>query len=94
MANVLFCNEILRDRPTFHAAAEDQLRLKLPLFFEPGRGVRVGQIILAVMSNNFQQGFISAIDVFEFEIKDGIYPVFAGEYAKAILPSIAGEEGG
>ena len=45
------------------------------------------------MAYDLEQGFVGGVDVFEFEIEDGVDPVLAEQRAHSVLPAEAGEHG-
>ena len=56
------------------------------------RSLRRQGVGAAVVAHDFEQGLIGAVDVFELEIKDGIDPVLAQQWADAVLQPEAGEQ--
>ena len=59
-----------------------------------GCAVRIEEIRLAVVADDFQHGLVGAGDVFVFDVEDGIDRVFPHQGAKPVLDAEAGEEGG
>src|SRR5207244_3512550 len=93
VGKILFRDNIFADVPPAKIAAQYKLELHLSLFLAPNLGVRIEEIVLAVMSNHLTQGFVAAVDVFEFHVKNRVDPVFAQKRTKAVFPAITSENG-
>src|SRR5579871_3894112 len=92
MPHVLFGDQVLSKGPALVVTTENELGFQFPLLFAARLSTRRGQVINAIMVHDFEERFVSAIDVFELEVEHRINPVLACQNAKAILPPITREQ--
>ena len=94
VAEILFGDEVLRDVPGFEVRGEDQLEFGFVLVLAAGFAVGFGEVGLAVVADDFKEGFVGAGDAFVLDVEDGVDEVFAHQGAEAVFEAEAGEDGG
>jgi len=90
--DVLFRNEILRERPTPEVTSQDQFGLDLPLLLRSSLGVQTSQVSFAIIVHDFKQALIRTVNVLEFHVEHRINPMLAGKNPKPILPTVPSKE--
>ena len=94
MAKILFGNEVFGDVPVADVRGEDEFEFGFVLMLAAGFSVGFGEVGLAIVADDFEDGFVSAGGVLVFDIEYGIDDVVAHEGTDAIFDAEAGEDGG
>ena len=91
VAQVLFGNKVLSDVPVMHVAGKNEFALKL---VRPGvPALRVGHIELGSVTWGFFLNAAGLVNVFIFEIQNGINAVLGRQRTEAVFQPPAGKDG-
>ena len=93
VAQILFGDEVFGDVPVLDVGGEDELEFGLVLVLAAGVAVGSGQVGLAVVADDFEDGLVGAGDVFVLDVEDRVDDVVAHERADAVLDAEAGKDG-
>ena len=89
---VLFRDEVFGDVPGLQIGRKDQLEFPFMLMLLARLGVGIGEIRLAVVTDDFEEGFVGPGGVFILHIEDGVDPVLAHQGAEAVFKPKTGED--
>src|SRR5258708_22351482 len=81
--DVLLRNKVLRNVPAFKIAAQNQLQLDFSFLF--AAVVSIQKIADPIMSHNFQQRLVSAVDVLKLHVQHRVDPVLLQQGAKTVF---------
>jgi hypothetical protein len=93
VAEILFGDEVFGDVPVFDVGGEDELELGLVLMLTAGIAVGLREVGLAIVADDFKEGFVGAGGVLLLDVEDRVDCVVVHQGAHTVFDAEAGEDG-